>query len=803
MKAGSILLRKALADVTRRKGRSILVILGIFLGVLGLTAVNVANDTFGQQFLSIVAPTDVPNAAFSVATLPPAVLTALHHTANVKTVEVRMQVDANWRLADGRTASLELNGYPNWQPPQLDTFHLTSGRWPGPGEVVMASRDRFVQPVTLGDTVTVVLPTGQVVALRVVGLAYTVEQSPAQAVAYMSAAGLRQLVASSAQSANPSPPLTSEILINMHDQSFSGVAVTYATLTALLKAAHVTVYGSHQFSTANQQDTRLSITGFLTILLVLASIALLLVCVMILNTVNMLLTEQMKIIGTMKALGGTRLQIIRSYLVSIGLYALLGTALGLGLGLLLCSQVTTLVANQAQLDLPPFHVAPWVLLVSIAVGLLVPMLAALGPLWVGTGMPVRQAMAAYGVSLGKRQSVSTWGYRWLWVPQTVWLGVRGVFRRPGRATLTLLALMLSGAMFLAVQVANESIGTTLFHERNLYNYDMRVGLATNAAVSERLRSRIQALPDVAQITPADTRAFVMTSGGELLIDALPTTRQVYRPQLLSGHWLTNQGQPSLVLSDIAAQRLHLQVGDDVAFRLEIPQAQLIRWKIVGIVHELTYASSNASSTVRLGMAFTTLDTLQTIPDLPTDGPPNIWLFAHDHAPQALQQLRAQVVAIFAQEHVQINLDTPVLDQAAQPDPNVAVYALFDALAILVALVGMLSLSNTLAASVLERRTEIGILRSLGATGRRIGGVFWLEGLVLALLAWCIGVVIGLPGGAILVGELNAFSGPFDTIFDPGVVVVMLLFVVAVSIISSIGPALSAARLPISETLRYE
>lgn len=803
MKVGSVLLRKSIADVTRRKGRSMLVILGIFLGVLGLTAVNVANDTFGRQFLSIVAPSDVPNATFTVAALPPSVLVALQHAANVETVEVRTQMDTTWHLADGRTASLELNGYQDWQPPQLDTFRLISGSLPGPGEIVMASRDRFVQSVVPGDLVHLSLPTGQTVALRVVGLAYTVERSPMQTIAYMSAAGLRQLVAGSAQITHPSPSLSTEILIKTHDRSFNGVVVTHAMLTSLLKAAHVTVYGSSWFSTAAQQDTQLAITGFLTVLLVLAGIALFLVCVMILNTVNMLLTEQMKIIGTMKALGGTRGQIIHSYLVSIGLYALVGTALGLGLGLLLCSQVTTIVANQAQLDLPPFQVAPWVLLVSITVGLLVPLLSALGPLWVGTGIPVRQAMAAYGVSVGQRQSASAWGRRVHWVPQTVWLGARGVFRRPGRATLTLLALTISGAMFLAVQVTNESIGTTLSHERNLYNYDMRVGLSSNPVVAGRLRAQIQALPDVAQITPSDTRTFVLTSGGELLIDALPTTRQVYQPQLLSGRWLTDQEPHTLVLSDIAAQRLHVQLGGNVTFRLEIPQAQPVSWNIVGIVHELAYASSNASSNVRLGMAFTTLDNLQTLVNLPADGSPNIWIFVHDHSPQALQHLREQVVNVFEQEHVQVDLDTPVLDQAAQLDPAITVYALFDTVAILVALVGLLSLSNTLAASVLERRTEIGILRSLGATGRRIGIVFWLEGLVLALIAWCIGIVMGLPGGAILVEKLNEFAGPFDTIFNPSIIVVTLLFVIAVSIVSSVAPALSAARLPINETLRYE
>lgn len=44
MKLFSVLTRKAIADVTRRKGRTMLMILGIFIGVLGLTAVNGASD---------------------------------------------------------------------------------------------------------------------------------------------------------------------------------------------------------------------------------------------------------------------------------------------------------------------------------------------------------------------------------------------------------------------------------------------------------------------------------------------------------------------------------------------------------------------------------------------------------------------------------------------------------------------------------------------------------------------------------------------------------------------------------------
>lgn len=801
--------RKSIADVTRRKGRSLLIILGIFIGVLGLTAVNIANDTFGRQFLAIVAPSDVPNASFTVPSPTPATLTALQHVPNVATVEVRTQLQAGWKLTNGETASIDLDGYQDWRPTALNTFQLTSGRWPGRGEIVMASRDHFVQQVGPGDTVTITQASGQATSLRVVGLAYTTEQTNAQAIGYMSANALQQIAPATmgsipAQTHETPPSLfATEILVKMHNQSYAAVQATFATLTRLLGTSHVPVFTSTFFSTANQQDTRLGITGLLNILLILASIALLLVCVLILNTVNTLLTEQMKVIGTMKALGGTRFQIIRSYLLSIGLYALIGTALGLGGGLLLCSQVTVIIAEQSRLDLPPFQVAPWVMLTSVAIGLLVPMISALGPLWIGTGITVREAMTSYGVQSGKRAKISAWGRRLPWVPQTTWLGLRGVVRRPGRAALTLLALTLASSAFLAVQITNQSIAAAISHANNLLAYDMWVDLSQNPALFQRLRAQIQALPNVEQTSLSADRTFVMTSGGELEIFGLPASPQVYQPQLVAGRWLRAQDPDGIVLNDVAAQQLHLRVGEMLPFHLETPQAQSVHWTIVGIVHEPAATSGTASSNVRLGLAFTTLNTFHTLPNLPPSNRAGLWIFVRDHSPQALKLLRDQVLSIQKQAGILIDLSTPALDQSASIDPTVIVYALFDTVAILIALVGLLSLTNTLAASVLERRAEVGILRSLGATGWQIGGVFWLEGLYLSLIAWVIGLFIGPVGGAAILQKVSEFTQRFDLVFSHVTILITLLFVFAVSIVSSFGPALSASRLRLREILQYE
>ena len=131
------------------------------------------------------------------------------------------------------------------------------------------------------------------------------------------------------------------------------------------------------------------------------------------------------------------------------------------------------------------------------------------------------------------------------------------------------------------------------------------------------------------------------------------------------------------------------------------------------------------------------------------------------------------------------------------------YLLLYAVATIVALVGILGLFNTLTTSVLERRREIGVLRSLGATGWRVAAVFWIEGLALAGIAWALAVVLGLPAAYGFIGLIAAVLINVGFAFNPLNLLPMLIFTFVIATLASVMPANSAARLRVAETLRYE
>ncbi|GCF09318.1 hypothetical protein KDI_28820 [Dictyobacter arantiisoli] len=126
-----------------------------------------------------------------------------------------------------------------------------------------------------------------------------------------------------------------------------------------------------------------------------------------------------------------------------------------------------------------------------------------------------------------------------------------------------------------------------------------------------------------------------------------------------------------------------------------------------------------------------------------------------------------------------------------------------AFASLIGCVGLLTLINLLTTSVLERSREIGIWRSMGATGRNVAGVFWIEGASLSILAWVLGVLLGIPAAYGFVYFLNRVLLSVSFAFDPLVIVEMFVVIMGIMSIASIGPALNAAHLRIADILRYE
>ncbi len=116
------------------------------------------------------------------------------------------------------------------------------------------------------------------------------------------------------------------------------------------------------------------------------------------------------------------------------------------------------------------------------------------------------------------------------------------------------------------------------------------------------------------------------------------------------------------------------------------------------------------------------------------------------------------------------------------------------------LIGLFIIYNTFSIAVAQRRSEIGILRSLGASRAQIRGLFLLESALMGLAGSAAGVFFGLLLARGMAGYLSAFLGEVygvaqrtaDVAADPDLILFALAIGTATSILAAWIPARDAA-----------
>ncbi len=123
-----------------------------------------------------------------------------------------------------------------------------------------------------------------------------------------------------------------------------------------------------------------------------------------------------------------------------------------------------------------------------------------------------------------------------------------------------------------------------------------------------------------------------------------------------------------------------------------------------------------------------------------------------------------------------------------------------ALAGVTLLVGMFLVYNTVLISILRRRKDVGVLKTLGTSPRQIFVAFLCEGLLFGVAGSAAGIALGVlmaRGILLMIGQtindLYVASRPAAVELTPGIAGVGMLVGVGLSLISALQPAIEAAR----------
>ena len=275
------------------------------------------------------------------------------------------------------------------------------------------------------------------------------------------------------------------------------------------------------------------------------------------------------------------------------------------------------------------------------------------------------------------------------------------------------------------------------------------------------------------------------TGGIAVYAARPDLLSVFGGSVRDGVFLNDASvnYPAAVLGSVAAQRLGID-------RLDTPIRIYIggQWfTVVGILNDVPGAPEIDRSVL---IGFPIAESLFNY-----DGAPStIYVRTDPNSVDATRNLLASTANPSHPEEVQVSRPSDAL--AAQAAAKGAFNALFLGLGAVALLVGGVGIANVMVISVLERRSEIGLRRALGATRAHIGMQFLTESVLLSVCGGLAGIAIGSA-----ITAAYALSQSWSIV----VPVVALGGGVAAAIltgaVAGLYPALRAAQLVPTEALR--
>jgi putative ABC transport system permease protein len=788
---------KVLADLKLSRSRTLLVILSIAIGVFAvgtmLTAQTALQEGVDQSF-------DDANAASAVLMTEPFGEELVAATQNLPEIDdaqgravlqVRLQIDGD------AARNLDITALATFDDIRVDRFMPEAGAWPpATGELLLERTSRADIGVAIGDEVVVETPDGVQHTLLVGGTTY----DPGVVSPWLAGDRLSGYATLDTLAQLGQPVAFNQLHVVAADDPRSleqGERVAGLTRDEVLEPAGVAVQRIAVQDTPRYHSAALS-DALMVIFGLLGGLILLLGVFLVVNTVSALLAQQVRQIGIMKAIGGQRRQIVALYLAIVLGYGVLAVAIAVPLAALGGWRFASFFGDILNLELQGSWFPPQVIAIEVALGLLVPVLAALVPILRGTRITVREAITSYGLSQRPYQGsfIDRVLGRLRGFPRPVLLSLRNTFRRRGRLALTLATLTLGGALFASVTSIQSSLDRTLEDVMQYSAYDVELNLSQAEPVTAAI-AEAERLPgvDYAEGWIATNASRIRPDGmqnSNIWLMAAPPETDLIRPTLTEGRWL-QPGEEALVVNvDFQRDEADIGVGDLATLRVE---GHEVSWPVVGIVSSqlmgpVAYAPYEPFSEA-VGMA----------------GEVNRILLVTEEGTEAAQEAAAQ-----AADELLRGAGLPVVQVATQAELRSGTESAFDIIVILLlivggllVLVGSLGLMGAMSLNVLERTREIGMMRAIGASNGMVARIVIVEGLVIGVLSWFLGALLSIPlswglGSAIGIAFVQA---PLAYAFSAAGVVLWLVLVVVLSVIASLWPARSAWRLSVRESLAYE
>lgn len=555
--------------------------------------------------------------------------------------------------------------------------------------------------------------------------------------------------------------------------------------------------GGHRVADPDVHPMQERVDTFFLILGILGGLSLGLSAFLIINTMSALMAQQIWQIGVMKVLGATFWRVVCLYLTVALTYGGLAFCLAVPLSICAIYPMAEWFLDMMNISIGAYRMNMSAISLQAAVSLGVPVLAALMSVVSGARITVHEALDTYGLGGKFGQSpLDRWIGHLRCLPRLLVLGLRNNFRRKARIVLTLIALVFSGALFIMVM----SAGNSLSHSMEMLMSD--VGMDVDISFEQPYRAALleSAIANVPGVTHVEVWGFqnavlVLDSAEEQQVQVwgVPPDTQIFSPRVVGGRRLLPGDGHAILLNQKVATDEDISVGEKVTLTIGGQQSA---WRVVGLIFNINNRQRDH---------FVPFDALAQESGYPNHGT-MVRVVSENQNFEDQEVLGDSLCARYAERHLKVEdsvTSSAVREQTRSQ--NLVITSLLMAMSVLAATVGGLGLTSTMSINVVERGREIGVMRSIGATSFAIAEIFVIEGVFLGILSWLLALPLSYPGALVfswLIGMV-LLGGKLDFSYSVVGAALWLVITVVLSALASLWPALRATKVSVREALAYE
>jgi putative ABC transport system permease protein len=850
--------RFALKALLGRKLRTVLSAFAIVLGVATVSGTYILTDSINKAFGSIFTESRKGSdavisgkAAFDLSggngvtapTFDESLLQKVRALPDVRVADGSVNGEAQLIGRDGK--AIVYGGAPNLGfsiargDSPFNPLTLIEGSWPKHDEVVIDKSTAGKEHFRVGQIVGV-QAVGAVRRLRVSGIVKF------GSVSTIGGATLAGFDLPTAQKLFGKPGRLDEIAV----ASAPNVATDQLLqqIRGILPADTQVRTGAGQ-AHEDSKDTNSFISFLQKFLLGFGGVALFVGSFVIANSLSITIAQRTRELATLRTLGASRRQLLRSIVVEALVIGAIAAVIGLFAGLALAKGLFALF-NAVGFTLPNNGLTfeTRTVVVSLAVGVLVTLLASLRPALRATRVPPIAAVRE-GAQLPESRFTR---FR---LPASIVLAglgfgglLWGLFA-PGLGTGGVLFFMLGGALLVFFGIALLSVRLVTPLAGGLGWPATKIGGTAGHLARENAQRNPQRTASTASalmIGLALVTLVSMLAAGIITsfkgsvdkiwknADYAITAQNNFSPIPIAAAQAVAKTPGVTAIGDVRAGEARTFNNTSTLTAVNPPAAQMFQldWKegsgsvlanlgANGAFVDTGYAKDHhlhLGSPIRLTFATGEQKTftLRGIFDPPTGGSPFGSVTISDAAFDRFVAQPENLYSFVLMKGGQTDANRAALDRTLKAFPNAkaatrekfidnqisGLSSVLNILYVLLALsviVSLFGIVNTLVLTVFERTREIGMLRAIGMTRRQVRRMIRHESVITALIGAVIGIALGIVLAALLIARVD-----FIVLSIPvGQLVVFGIASILVGILAAIFPARRAARLNVLKALQYE